>query len=411
MYRDMIEKLAAWKEQADHQPALITGAKAVGKTTVVREFAKKYYTKVVLFDLKDRKDTFVFQGELTRKRFDSTAAGYLQDGDKKEDVLVVFDHLDEELLGTHSAKDLLRFIVYNLMDYNICIITSLNVQKIFTEGILKKIDLFEMYPVSLKEFMMINQDDTVIQAIENSAQEDIAPEIMEKIKLYMKVYFITGGMPKVVHTYMETRSLEKVAEALKQTYEENLAYIATVPDEKLRKKITQVYKSVCGQLERPDKQFKYHSVSVFATKKGYEQAVNWLTDRGLLIRLNQMNMPQDKSFILYPNDIGILSLSLGIQFSQLAMTEDIYELKNRAMAQQFVLQQLLSEGKKPQGFRRKEGTNAFELICNMQEEPVALRLFWDSSTAPSSVCIVITKETTKINQEKMMISAFAVWNL
>ena len=170
MYRDIIAGLASWKDKADRQPAVVTGAVSVGKTTAVKEFAERFYNKLIIFDL--QKDPSILSGELTRKNFDEKTQAYMDVTESKEDILVVIDHLDTEKVGNHQAAEVLRFICYNLMDYNVCVITSLNVWRIFSEGLLARFDLFEMYPVSLREFLIINRDRELLECVEHMTEKE-----------------------------------------------------------------------------------------------------------------------------------------------------------------------------------------------------------------------------------------------
>ena len=61
MYRDIIAGLASWKDKADRQPAVVTGAVSVGKTTAVKEFAERFYNKLIIFDL--QKDPSILSGD------------------------------------------------------------------------------------------------------------------------------------------------------------------------------------------------------------------------------------------------------------------------------------------------------------------------------------------------------------
>lgn len=429
LYRDVIEKLICWKEKADRQPALLTGAKGVGKTTAVREFAGQKYKKLIVFDLKNNGDEFVFKGELTRKRFDQAAAAYAGEKEKKEEILVVFDHLDEEKVGDHSARDLMQFIIYNLMDYNICVIASLNVVRTFPAEMMEKADLFFMYPVSLKEFFLINDDSEMLEAVENCAEEEFPKKLLEKLSLYLKVYFITGGMPKVIQAYMDTRELEMVNKARKETYESYLSYIDAIPDEKFRKRVREVYLSVGKQLDRPDKRFKYSQLGLLAGKKRYSAAVEWLVDRGIAVKVKMLEAGSshhaseyDGDFKLYLNDIGILTFSGGICFEDLVMGCNPYETQNYALLEQLVLQQLqVSELREIAGFFMGDGKEEVEFVCRGQGENVPVKIAFKDSLGEGmkeyqnryhpEMMIYITENTMKMERQEMSVPVFAVWNL
>lgn len=430
MYREITEKLALWREKADRQPVLITGAKAVGKTTVIKEFAAKYYKKLLIFDLRKDTDSFIYKGELLRKKFDQETERYLDPGENKEDVLIVFDHLDMEPAGTHSISDIVRFIVYNLMDYNVCMITSLNEKKILSPGLLAKLDIFSMEPVSLKEFFIINNDRELLEAVKNNAREKLSPEMLEKIRRYIKVYFITGGMPKVIQTYMDTRNLDMVNEARREIYELYLSEINSIAEEGLRKKARQIFSSVPFWLDSQDKKFRY-GLAVFLTGKGnWEKALDWLTDRKMLIKteaLREVKKPledrKDKdTFKLYYNDIGILTYAYGIQFADIVGMDYPYELKNHALMEQFVLQQLLvSEMKGAPYYWVGSGKESIEFICESQDEIIPVKVDCENRGGGvvneyrdryhPGIMIFVTKDLMEVSEPVIKIPSFSVWNL
>lgn len=353
MYREIVEKLALWRKKADKQPLLITGAKSVGKTTAIKEFGQEYYKKLILVDLEKDRNNFIYRGELLRKKFDEEVKGYIGSDEKKEDILIVFDHFNIEKAGEYTAADIIRFIVYNLMDYNICLITSFRIQKFcLSPGLLKKLDIYSVQPVSLKEFFIINNDRELLDAVEHHAGKELSAEMLEKIRLYIKVYFITGGMPKVIQTYMDTRNLDKVNDARIQIYQACLKEINSISDLKFRAKVHKIYSDVAVWLDSPGKIFQYGITAYFTGIHDWHKALEWLEDRQMVFKveaLKEVKKPlsenkKSRGFKLYYQDIGMLTYAYNIQFADIVKTVYPYDLKHRALLEQFVLQQLFVSG-------------------------------------------------------------------
>ena len=415
MYREIIAGLASWKDKADRQPAVVTGAVSVGKTTAVKEFAERFYNKLIIFDL--QKAPSILSGELTRKNFDEKTQAYMDVTESKEDILVVIDHLDTEKVGNHQAAEVLRFICYNLMDYNICVITSLNVWRIFSEGLLAKFDLFEMYPVSLREFLIINRDRELLECVEHMTEKELTEEQMAKMLRYMKVYLFTGGMPLAIQTYMDTRDIGAVTEAKKKIAENYLGLIEKIPDIRLRKKAKDIYLSICEPLQREDKRYRYRKTWMLQ-KHGYDEAVEWLCDKGLVLRMDRCvsagSGQNGKEFRLYYNDIGILTWFCKIRFADIAGVQDIYQLGNGALMEQAVLQQLrMSELSEVTGFLNDENEKSeVTFLCRSEKETVPVRTGRKENVSvqyPMTVCI--TWDKAKVYEKQISIPLFAVWNL
>lgn len=431
MYREIVEQLVVWKEKADKQPLLITGPKAVGKTTIIKEFGGAHYKKLIWVDLQKDRDNFIYKGELLRKNFDEEAKKYIGSNEKKEDILIVFDHFNAENAGEHTAADIIRFIVYTLMDYNICLITSFGIKKLMLpQGLLEKLDIYYMQPVSLKEFFVINNDKALLEAVENNAKENLSPEMLEKIGLYIKVYFITGGMPEVIQTYMDTRNLAEVNAARIRVYQAYLGEINSIPDMKFRAKVHQIYSGIADRLDSQDKIFKFGLFACLTGINSWKQALEWLEDRQMIIKTETLaevvkplkNSKRKRGFKLYYNDIGMLTYAYGLQFADLVKTKYPYELRNHALIEQFVLQQLLVSEMKgiPYCWIGSEG-ECIEFICESRDEIIPLKISCGKSESRvineyqtkyhPNLFISVTDDTIEAAEPVLKIPSFAVWNL
>ena len=425
-----MEKLILWKEKADKQPILITGPKAVGKTTIIKEFAGKYYKKFIHVDLKKDKDNFLYMGKLLRKGFDEEMSRYISPDENKEDILIVFDHFDMEQAGINTFDDIIRFIVYNLMDYNICLVTLFDVKRFLSPDLLNKLDIFSMQPISIKEFFIINNDRELLKAVENNPEKSLSPQMLEKIKLYIKVYFITGGMPKVIQTYMNTRDLNQVNEARKEVFQDYLSEINDISDEKLKTKVRRLYFGITAWMDSQDKSCQYGISSYFTGIKEWEKAVEWLINRQMVIKLEALkevkvpleNNKKKKVFKLYYHDIGILTYAYGIQFADIIQMDYPYALKNYALIEQFVLQQLLvSELKGASYYWMGSEKEYIEFICENRDELIPVKIeckngnnkIVDEYQAKyhPDLFVLITNEAFKASEPVIKIPSFFVWNL
>lgn len=431
MYREIVEKLALWRKKADKQPLLITGAKAVGKTTAIKEFGKKYYKKLILVDLEKDRNNFIYRGELLRKKFDEEVKGYIGSDEKKEDILIVFDHFNIEKAGEYTATDIIRFIVYNLMDYNICLITSFRIQKLcLSPGLLKKLDIYSVQPISLKEFFIINNDRELLDAVEHLAEKELLPEMLEKIRLYIKVYFITGGMPKVIQTYMDTRNLDKVNSARTQIYQAYLKEINNIPDLKFRAKVHKIYSDVAMCLDSSEKIFQYGITAYFTGINDWHKALEWLEDRQMVFKieaLKEVKKPlnenkKSRRFKLYYQDIGMLTYVYNIQFADIVNTVYPYELKHRALLEQFVLQQLFVSGIReiPYYWNGSE-KESIEFIYEEEDEIVPIKINCENTENRvineyqekyhPKFFVTVTNDTLDMMKSVLKIPSFSLWNL
>lgn len=425
MYREIMKKLSQWKDRTDRQPALVAGAKGVGKTSAVMEFAREHYHKQILFDMRNLEDPFLSQEILTRVGFDETVEHYVGETGEKDEVLVIFDHLEQN--GKSRLEEIIRFAVCHLMDYSVCMIVSGNPESICTAEWKEKIDFYPMYPVSLKEMMEINRDFELLGAVEQCAVQEISGEMKNKLIQYMKVYFITGGMPKVIQTYMDTRQLEAVEHSLREVYEQYLSLIDEIRDEKLKRKVRKIYLGMKNSIQC-DRKNVWEVLSSKLQEKENEKALQWLLDQGLLAKVNlcrEKNAIQDcmeKNCRLYFHDIGIFNYVCGISFQQLIPLEFPYKFQDYPLIEQFVFQQLkVSELSDIRGRWAGPKKETIEFLCQSENQliPVKIHGEYGSGTALNvyneiyspDMMIEITLHETEYEKNSLQIPVYAVWNL
>ena len=425
MYREIKKNLSQWKDRTDRHPALVAGAKAVGKTSAVMEFAREHYHKQILFDLRNPEDSFLSQKTLTRAKFDETVEHYLGNTGKKEEILIIFDHLEEN--EKSRMEELIRFVITHLMDYAVCMIVAGNPECICLAEWKEKVDFYSMYPVSLKEMIQINEDFELLQAIEQHIVSDISDDRKDKLIQYMKVYFITGGMPKVIQTYMDTRKLQEVERALREVYEEYLSEIEKIKDEDLKKKVRKIYLGMKDRI-RGEKKNIWEVVSDQLQRKENEKALQWLLDRGMLAKVNVCREKKavgdwmEQNYRLYFQDIGLLNFVCGISFQDLIPLEFPYNVQDYPLIEQFIFQQLkVSELSDIRGRWVGPKKETIEFLCQLENQLIPLNIQGADGTGESrnlyeklhkpNMTIEITLHQAKYEGNKIQVPVYAVWNL
>ena len=423
MYREIVDRLALWKDRVDRKPLLLTGAKGVGKTTVAAMFAESHYKKRIVFDLSEETGGFDFGETLNRHKFDEVILGYTQEKESKEDILLIFDHLNKKNVGKNSLEDIVKFIIRDLMDYDICLITDLDEKKLFSGGVLAWLDVYEVFPISLKEFFVINGNEELLLAVQNQMKCELSEQQREKLRQYVKVYFITGGMPEVLNTYMETRSLEKVGQARRKSFESYLSEIEKISDEKFRKKVLELFQNVAVQLDRKDKSFRCGFFRFSAGRREDEAAIAWLSDRKMLIKVEKYQTDTEKKrYKLYYNDIAMLTYAYGIQFQDLLPEQYPYGLRNHALFEMFILQQILvSDLDRHIYYWRDEAGTEDWFLCGDGKRMMPVRPDYGTGKEKAlreyrrkyhpDLVVTVTGEEVEIDESAIKIPSYAVWNL
>ncbi len=422
MYREIVEQLTLWKNQIDRKPILLTGAKGVGKTEVAMQFADKNYKKKIVFHVDKKESGFLFYENLSRKKFDEAINNYIGPIEHKEDILLIFDHVMEEQYGINSVEDVLRFIVGVLRDYDICVLTNFEENKVFSKALLEQMDVYHLHSISIKEFFIINGDEALYEAIRGQMECDLSDEQKEKAKKYLRVYMMTGGMPQVINTYMETRSLEKVRESRLQVYKDALAYIEKVASPAIKKQAVEIFESIGTQLNRPYKVFCYREFGLFVNKALYEGAIEWLQKHQLVIKVEHIEKSTNKSFKLYYADLSYLSQACGAEFEKIWEVQSVYELNFGSLVEQMSLQQLLLD-KNNCDITYWSGKEKCEIefILTRGEEhmPVQMGFGLVNRTFSkeyykkykSEFVIRVTECELKVGEGEIQIPLYSLWNL
>lgn len=201
--RKIINILNEWKNRTHKEAILIKGARQVGKTTVVRAFAKENYANFVEINFElDPEARLAFDGKRDTKTIIGKLSlmGYGPFVQGK--TLVFFD----EIQNCPNARTAIKFLVedgfYDYIESGSLLGFNYKEVSSFPVGFERQI---EMFPMDFEEFLWARGvNDTVMKSLclsmaEKKAVDDFVHEQMMK---YYREYLIVGGMPQVVFTYI-----------------------------------------------------------------------------------------------------------------------------------------------------------------------------------------------------------------
>ena len=226
IYREILE----WKEnRSDKYALLVKGARRVGKSTIVEEFAKKEFKSYIMIDFahvsKDIKDLFedTYDLDFFFLQLQQLSGTKLYE---KESV-IIFDEV--QLLP--KARQAIKYLVadgrYKYIETGSLLSIKKNTKNILIPSEEHKIS---MYPMDFEEFLWAIGDEVSIETIrillekKRPAGNAIHRNLMRVFRLYMLI----GGMPQAVETYLEKNNLQEVDEIKREIvdlYEEDFTKI------------------------------------------------------------------------------------------------------------------------------------------------------------------------------------------
>ena len=210
--RKIYDKLLEWKTESDGRTALlIEGARRVGKSTVVEEFAKNEYESYILIDFsrasKAVKELFEDISDLDYL-FLQLQLQYKVDLHERRS-LIIFDEVQQCPLARQAIKALVADHRYDYVETGSLISIKRNVKDILIPSEERKIS---MYPMDHEEFLWAVGDITTIPLLKKvfDSGEPVGAQIHRKMMRDFRLYMLVGGMPQAVNEYIETNNFRKV---------------------------------------------------------------------------------------------------------------------------------------------------------------------------------------------------------
>lgn len=210
--RKIYDKLLEWKTESDGRTALlIEGARRVGKSTVVEEFAKNEYESYILIDFsrasKAVKELFEDVSDLDYL-FLQLQLQYKVDLHERRS-LIIFDEVQQCPLARQAIKALVADHRYDYVETGSLISIKRNVKDILIPSEERKIS---MYPMDYEEFLWAVGDITTIPLLKKvfDSGKPVGAQIHRKLMRDFRLYMLVGGMPQAVNEYIETNNFRKV---------------------------------------------------------------------------------------------------------------------------------------------------------------------------------------------------------
>ena len=210
--RKIYDKLLEWKTESDGRTALlIEGARRVGKSTVVEEFAKNEYESYILIDFsrasKAVKELFEDISDLDYL-FLQLQLQYKVDLHERRS-LIIFDEVQQCPLARQAIKALVADHRYDYVETGSSISIKRNVKDILIPSEERKIS---MYPMDHEEFLWAVGDLTTIPLLKKvfDSGKPVGVQIHRKLMRDFRLYMLVGGMPQAVNEYIETNNFRKV---------------------------------------------------------------------------------------------------------------------------------------------------------------------------------------------------------
>ncbi len=349
MERFLISELEKWKHKKNRKPMVLMGARQVGKTWLMKTFGERNYKKVAYISFYNNQAMKnIFESDYDIKRilpYLNIEVGF---SITPEDTLIIFD----EIQNAPKAFESLKYFYEEAPEYHIIVAGSL-LGVALHQGVsypVGKVDLLNLYPLSFREFLYAMDEKSLADAL-ITKDYNLINNFSEKYIYHLKNYYFVGGMPEVVdsfrqnHDYNEVRNIQK---NILSQYKGDFGKHASANE---ITKINMVWDSIPMQLAKENKKFFFGKIKEGARSSEFEIAIQWLTDSGLVHKVNRVTEPKlplsaYKNFSIYKLfilDIGLLCAMSELNAKTILDENNLFVEFKGALTEQYVLQQLICD--------------------------------------------------------------------
>lgn len=388
MERNAIQSLRAWKEDADRKPLILRGARQVGKTWLMKEFGRIAYDSFVYFNF-DEEDELksIFEANKNPQRIIELLSLIAGEKILPEKTLIIFDEIQE----CPDALNALKYFKEKANEYHVMAAgsllgTLLSQPKSFPVGM---VNLLDISPLTFDEFLRATDSAlyAYYQVIEKGRhiEEIFHTRLLEACSHY----FIIGGMPECVASWVRLKDPQKISQIQRELVEIYENDFSKHNGKVNSGRILMVFRSIVSQLAKPNEKFMYGAVREGGRARDFEEAIEWLVSAGMLHLVYNVSKPEHPlsafdrldCFKLFLFDTGLLKYMAGIDNSAILLKTD-YQFKG-PLTENYVLQQLHGQFPiAPRYYADKNGEIDFVLQRGVEIIPVEVKGGEDRS-APS----------------------------
>lgn len=290
MKRKIYQQLLDWKHNRRGEVALlIEGARRIGKSYIVEEFAKNEYDSYLLIDFSRVNPKVIEFFDLYLDDLDMLFTSLELYGKKKliprknptdeASSLIIFDEIQFCPRARSAIKHLVADHRFDYIETGSLISIKKNVKDIMLPS---EEHAIEMYPMDFEEFLWAMGDEMMMPFIKMQFEKRKPMEAFHRKALdYFRQYVIVGGMPQAVQTYVDTRDFDKVDERKRDIlgiYRNDIRKYA----DNQETKVAAIFEELPGQLQKHEKKFRLADLQLHARMRDYSEAFFWLSDAKII---------------------------------------------------------------------------------------------------------------------------------
>ena len=398
MERKCIEQLYEWKNRSPRKPLILRGARQVGKTWLMKEFAQQAFKSSIYINFEDdERFKTLFDKDFNIERILNTIQ-LICNVEINSETILLFDEIQTVPRGITSLK----YFCENRPDLPIIAAGSLlgiacHNHDSFPVG---KVDFVNIYPLDFEEFLWaVNQKRKA--DVVKSKDWGLTNFLSDELSRWLKTYYYVGGMPEAVKTFVQSNNYLEVRRVQKQilnSYE--LDFSKHAPTHEVPR-IRMVWHSILSQLSKENKKFIYGALKEGGRAKEFELAIQWLVDAGLVFKVSrckcgELPLPAFEDFAafkLYLVDIGLLSALGDLSEKVIVEGNDLFATAKGAYTEQYVCQQLKSSEKAIPVYywSAESSTGEIDFLIQQHEQVIPIEVKAEENLKSKSLRVFVEK--------------------
>ena len=346
MQRDISVFLRKWKNSKVRQPLLIRGARQTGKTYSVRQFGKANFENCVEINFEEKPEFGQCFDNYDPKSIIEKISILSNESINPGKTLLFLD----EIQDYPSVISSLRYFYEKMPGLHVIGAGSLIEFALKSENFkmpVGRIQSIYMYPLSFGEFLDALNQSKLREYINTINLSDKFESIFEdKLIELLRLYFILGGMPKIVDSYVNSVEMNEIMHlqtGLLKTYEDDFAKYSKTSNHKYLREVFLSAPAMVG------KRYKYSQVNNDIQSRYLKEALNLLCDTmciSKIVHTAANGVPleaetNDNKFKILHLDIGLMQRALRLEHSILT-NNNLMQVNTGSIAEQYVGQELIA---------------------------------------------------------------------
>lgn len=349
--RKIYKQIVDFYNNNPEKALMITGARQVGKSYIIEEYAKKNFKSYIRIDfIKNPDYVEILKDAGSAENILLRLSSVFGDKLIPNNTMIFFDEVQE-------CKELITQIKYLVQEGSYKYVLSGSLLGTIFQDIhsvpVGYMSIIRMYPLDFEEFAWANGiGEKVFEVLSDAYQNKMPIDeyIHKRLLSLFELYLVVGGMPSSITQYLKTKNLKIVAEeqlSIVDLYKQDIAKY----DKEEKLYLREIFDLIPSELHSKNKRFILKNLNEYTKFSKYHNSFIWLSNAGVALPSYVASEPKSplvmsrstNLFKLYLNDVGLLTAMYGNDI-QLKILNHETEINFGALYENVAAEELTAHG-------------------------------------------------------------------